>query len=347
VFLETAPDRRVLRPHQLEYLYISLSNICDARCVYCDVHETQEKFRRFETGFFDDLIAQAKDLGTQRVHFLGGGEPLIDPNFSTAAKAVRQHDMAFVITTNGSKLVERLETDLNGARIGTLVVSLDSHLAQAHDDIRGRAGLFDKACAGIRACLDTHPEARIVLNHVVTELNAGQVPAFLRFARDIGAAAVNLIPVKDSEMLFVSEASRIDLKGILSKSALNEATLPTLLFDQEELLEWVARSSGDRTGQQYRCHFPKTALYLDLATGQAYPCDCTVHRLPEERFQLGNIFEQTLRSIWEGQQIRSLRAVLESPQDPGCKIDCDWNNIRTNRRLARLAEQDLSEQEKA
>lgn len=263
---------------------------------------------------------------------MGGGEPLIDPSFSWAIEACAAHDVAVVITTNGSHLASRIERDLHRVRLEGLAVSLDSHDPAIHDAVRGVPDLWARARAGIDASRALDPAPWVVLNHVLTRHNIDgpALEGFVRFAGEIGARAINPIPVKD----------RPGLSASATQAAALARALPGLRgLAAEHDVEWLcgdaevqAWADAHHTGH-FDCTFPQHALYLDLPSGGVFPCDCTVHRRPRELFELGDLWTQSLAEIWRGAPIERLRRRLCSPSDPGCKGDCDWNNIRTNARL--------------
>ena len=57
------------------YVYLSLSNICNANCVFCEVRTNKEK--KCNINVFS-LIDELASLGTQYIHFTGGGEPFVN-----------------------------------------------------------------------------------------------------------------------------------------------------------------------------------------------------------------------------------------------------------------------------
>jgi MoaA/NifB/PqqE/SkfB family radical SAM enzyme len=241
-----------------------------------------------------------------------------------------------VITTNGSHLARRLVPLLDRVTVEAILVSLDSHTPAVHDEVRGLRQLWSLSVAGIAACRAAAAPPRVVLNHVLTRHNMAELPAFIRFAGEIGAHAVNLIAVKDRLTLQASLEQRQDLASRVAElRAVAAAAGVALLFRDDDVAAWSApRGAGPE--QEYRCVFPRFAAYIDLATGGVFPCDCTVHRVPRSTFELGDIWSQTLDEIWHGEPMRRIRGVLETRCDPGCKRDCDWNNRRTNAHLLAL-----------
>ena len=337
MFLRDIESLSASGPPVLSYLYVSLSNICNARCSYCDVHSASPPVWRYGASEVRRVLKEARDLGCRTVHFLGGGEPLVDPRFAAAAGYCGELGLRVVITTNGSHLEHQLRGPLRGVEVDTVVVSLDSHLAELHDRVRGMRGLFASALAGIECARRSAAGARLVINHVVTRDNAAAIQEFLLFTAQLGANAVNFIPVKDRGDMSVPAdeacgfAERIGNARKLARTLGMDA-----LVDDSAVSDWAGLALGHAPAHEYRCFFPYHALYVDFPTGDAFPCDCTVHRQPQSRFTAGNICDQSLAEIWTGKPIEDLRQVLESPCDPGCKQDCDWNNMRTNAQFVQL-----------
>lgn len=320
-----------VEPGKLSYLYVSLSNLCNAKCLYCDVHDSPADRLPWTRERLHTVFSEAVKMGCQTIHFLGGGEPLVAPTIKLALSVCAELDLRVVITTNGSHLKKRFEHGLMDVDLEAVLVSLDSHLPQQHDQIRRFRGLWQRAVLGMEAVKQANPQTAIILNHVLTAENAPHLPTFIEFAAEYNAQAINLIPVKDCEALETNVAQRSSFMSLLSQHRQYARTFGIeLLYNQEDADEWHNQALGQASQKTYRCVFPEHALYLDCPTGDVFPCDCTVHREPHSTFVLGNIFEQTLEEIWSASPISKLRQQLRSPCDPGCKRDCDWNNMRTN-----------------
>ncbi|HVZ39257.1 MAG TPA: radical SAM protein [Candidatus Kapabacteria bacterium] len=318
----------------LQYLYVSLSNICNAHCAYCDVHSQPPPVRPFDRDDLTRIFGDARSLGCGTVHFLGGGEPLVAPRFADAVGACNDLGLHIAITTNGSHLARRLRSELRGAVVDMIIVSIDSHRSQEHNTIRGMRRLWEWAVEGIATARELTPSTHLVVNHVVTASNIRLLPEYIEWAGGLGINAINLIPVKDSPDLGATLEHVTWLAEHFMELTLQARAYGIeLLCEVEDVMEWRSHLLGTPGGREYRCAFPEHTLYIDFPTGSTFPCDCTIHRAPASTFDLGNIWHQPLSAIWGDERIRNLREVLASPCDPGCKRDCDWNNVRTNRQL--------------
>lgn len=326
------------QPGVLRHLYISLSNVCNAGCSYCDVHQTVPQRGEFSQADVSRVLADARDLGCTMVHFMGGGEPLISRDFVPAAKVCAELGMDIAVTTNGSHLKTRFLALPADAPVRLVLVSLDSHLPEIHDRVRKIPGLWQRALDGIAECRARFPQARIVFNHILTNANIEYLDAFVRWGGKAGAHAVNIIPVKDTPSLSASSQQAVQFaeRQDSLRAAAGESGID-LLYDDSDGSAWASEMSGHQAAGEYRCVFPEHALYLDLPTGGIFPCDCTVHRKPASRFRLGDLWTDGLAATWRGRQIADMREVLASPCDPGCKAGCDWNNRRSNRVLRNVA----------
>lgn len=324
----SVPDHR--RMDQLQYLYISLGNLCNASCAYCDVHESPPAVRPYGKPELRQLFTSAVRLGCRTVHFLGGGEPLIAPQLPAALELCGELGLGVVVTTNGSHIARRLVPWLDRVTVEAVIVSLDSDAPRIHDEIRGIPRLWSLAVAGVRDCRAATSPPKIIVNHVLTRNNIAGLPGFIAFAGSIGADAINLIAVKDRRLLRASvEQLRALARDLAGMRELAASVGTRLLCLDQDVAVWSARG-GAPVDREYLCMFPRFAVYIDLATGGVFPCDCTVHRAPRSTFDLGDIWSQSLDDIWNGEPMRRIRGVLETSCDPGCKRECDWNNMRTN-----------------
>lgn len=322
----------------LGLLYASLTNVCNARCSYCDVHETLPRRGAHGPHEIAEVLSDARGLGCSVVHFMGGGEPLVSRDFLPAVDACNALGMAIALTTNGFHLADRVAAMSPTTDIRSVLVSIDSHVAAEHDAVRRVPGLWQRAVDGLRALDDRFPGARRVLNHVVSRDNIDQSAAFIRWAATIGADAVNWIPVKDHPELSPTDAQVATFAHDGAALRAMAADLGIMLLnDEQDARTWASTRTESPDVVEYRCLFPEHAMYVDFPTGAVFPCDCTVHRKPEERFALGNVWEGGLTAAWHGKAIADLRRVLASPCDPGCKADCDWNNRRSNRVLIAMS----------
>lgn len=85
------------------YVYLSLSNLCNANCVFCDVNTNKEKKCGID---IISLIDELSDLGTKYIHFTGGGEPFINDDIFKYLEYCTKKGILINLISNGLNLNE-------------------------------------------------------------------------------------------------------------------------------------------------------------------------------------------------------------------------------------------------
>ena len=155
----------------IEYLRISLTDLCNLRCVYCMPAEGVGKLRHGQILSIEEIceIAEAAvALGIRKIR-LTGGEPLVRRGVVELVRMLKAlpglDELA--LTTNGLLLPE-LAGPLKEAGLDRVNISLDTLDADKYRRLT-RIGSLDQALAGIRAAQEAGL-APIKLNAVLIEI---------------------------------------------------------------------------------------------------------------------------------------------------------------------------------
>jgi len=128
------------------YLRISVTDVCNLRCVYCMPDEGVEWLPRHELLSVDELITVAEAAASAGVHKirLTGGEPLARPGIVEIVRQLARiegiRDLA--LTTNGTRLAP-LAQSLHAAGLQRINISLDTLRADRFAAIARRSRLQD------------------------------------------------------------------------------------------------------------------------------------------------------------------------------------------------------------
>jgi cyclic pyranopterin phosphate synthase len=185
---------------KINYLRISVTDLCNLRCCYCMPAEGVKLMRHDDILSFEEISAvtrQAVALGVDKVR-LTGGEPLVRRDILTLVHMLGQIEgiQDYAMTTNGILLPE-YASDLKAAGIQRLNISLDT-LDPARYRAITRNGQVEHVIAGIDAALQVGFQ-KIKLNCVIEqspdETDAQAVAAFgtergleVRFIRQMDMA---------------------------------------------------------------------------------------------------------------------------------------------------------------
>jgi len=137
---------------KVDYLRISVTDLCDLRCIYCMPPEgirqlPHDKILRFEE--IRRIAAVAASLGVRTLR-LTGGEPLVRRGIADLVRMLSQVEgiRNVAMTTNGTRLAA-LASELRSAGLSRVNISLDSHARRVAGRCAQRNG--DRSRERIRA----------------------------------------------------------------------------------------------------------------------------------------------------------------------------------------------------
>ncbi|HEO71058.1 MAG TPA: radical SAM protein, partial [Candidatus Hydrogenedentes bacterium] len=222
---------------------------------------------------------------------------------------------------------------LGGPGLLSLGVSIDAP-GERHDAIRGLEGAFEKVSAGIRA-LTTHRDERnqrwpmVHVTSVIQEANLDVLRDMPHVAKDLGANVLNLVlENRFHEAPGVGESDPADIaakdiptpwldSGKLRRAldaALQSAKavgipicLPRMPMEQV-----IAHYAGGWNMVDFHCHEPWTSLIVGYK-GDACPCFIV---------NAGNVRQRSLKTIWNGPEMRDFRKRCIEGLWPICQGCC-------------------------
>lgn len=164
---------------QIDYLRISVTDLCNLRCRYCMPEDGVCKKSHADMLTEDEMVQAveaAASLGIRKVR-ITGGEPLVKRNILSICTRIAAVDgiQEVCLTTNGMQLPQ-LAKPLREAGVSRLNISLDTLNPEKYAYIT-RNGQLQDAILGIEAALDAGFD-KIKLNAVlIGGFNDDEVPA--------------------------------------------------------------------------------------------------------------------------------------------------------------------------
>jgi len=182
-------------------LHIGPTTLCNLNCGFCwrQGFPTNENYLPPER--FVSLIHEAADLGVEIVHLQGSGEPFFyKPDLVPVMQAIKERGMYGNIVTNGT-LFDKEKTSLM-VEIGwdEINFSLDSTIADVHDELRGAKNVFAKVIQAItdfNHLKDKHrfDKPLINLHVVITNRNYREIRKIFKLAERLNINSVHFIPL--------------------------------------------------------------------------------------------------------------------------------------------------------
>ena len=309
------------------YVYLSLSNLCNANCVFCDVRENVEKECSIDV---TKLIDQLADLDTKYIQFTGGGEPFINNDIIKYMDYCTKKGINIIFISNGYNLNEEIIKEISKYRIKAVFFSIDSHDKDIHDGLRRLPGLWTKVTNNINLIKEYMPDVKITINHVLNKDNIDDFDKFMKLKEVYDFDYINPLVIKDCEELFFSSQQIEDYNQRLSEyySLAKELGIEFLCDDIDFFKKDVSQYGDRERNSDLRCVFPSYCAFVDGPTGFVYPCDCSIHR-DRNIYKIEELKNETMEEIWNGEKRKVLtKKLLNSELD--CKTKCDEANCQFN-----------------
>ncbi len=352
-----------------EQVVIDLTNRCNNNCIGCWTRspllrdmEPTAKWVSEEIPYDSimHLLNDLHDLGTRRVRFTGGGEPLIHPQLDEILKACKQRDLITCITTNGVKLTqERAELfaslPLDEVAVSIWAATPDTY-SRTHPNKTSRT--FEKIERNLTLLCKTKKLRPVVtIANVVFAMNHAEVEQMYDFALRVGADSLYyavLDPIEDrTEGLLLTPENVMEVNAQLDRIQRRNDELPPR--KRMDLENWEGfRRRIDSAKEQQKGEYDASVIdslpcYVGwifcriLANGDVVPC-CRGSDMP-----MGNINTDGFRKVWQSDKYTEFRVKAKnlSKKDPyfapiGCHKTCDnlMHNEMFQERLDQLGEQE-------
>lgn len=186
---------------KINYLRISVTDLCNLRCKYCIPEKGIKKLEHKEILTLEEIQKVTEkfiDIGVNKVR-ITGGEPLVRQNILKLVEGIgkihKVKDLA--MTTNGTLLKEYAKS-LKNAGLSRLNISLDTLNEDKYSKIT-KVGKLKDVLEGIEAA-KKEGLGPIKLNVVlIKDLNENEIEAFVNLTKyeDIDVRFIELMPIGD------------------------------------------------------------------------------------------------------------------------------------------------------
>lgn len=186
----------------INYMRISITDLCNLRCVYCMPEKGIEKHSHKKNMSFEEIVSLVQagvELGINKIR-LTGGEPLVRKGVVDLVREIGQIDgiKDLTMTTNGVLLSE-MAADLKKAGLNRVNISLDSIDPDRYHRIT-RWGNINDVMAGIEAAKRVKMDPIKINTVLIKGFNDDEIEDFVNFTRHqkIDVRFIELMPLGES-----------------------------------------------------------------------------------------------------------------------------------------------------
>lgn len=305
-------------------IYLEVTNRCNARCFMCGRNFGDFPYGDMEWNIFLKCIPILKTIVV--VNISGWGEPFVNRNFTDYLDLVRRYSVPQVgFQTNGMFLDDATAKRIVLSGIYNMTISIDSLHPETFAEIR-RGVQLEKVAKGI-ANINKWKSAlhrdtpKLGLEFVAMRKNISELPAIIEWAYAMNfekVMAVFLIvhhPSVRDESLFYDQELADEVFARARETALALQRGSDHWFDL--MLPHSFSPAGGTSSQlpeiEHTCLEPWTTLYIRW-DGTVLPC-CFCNEI------MGDLKNESLRSIWNNEKYRQLRRTVNTPDKPDfCRL---------------------------
>lgn len=269
-------------------LFITPSQLCNFKCNYCtqSLGVNIKKRIGFNQQLLDDatfmtLANQAAELPGRfkRVLLTGLGEPLVNPNIAEMVTKLVSLDIAekYEIFTNASLLTHGMSDRLISSGLTYLRISIQGLSSQQYKSVTGMEINFDELLENIKYFYEHRNNCKVYIKIIDSLLN-------------------DEADKKKFSHLFGNICDNIFIEHLLNAQ-------PSMTDHYNDKVGNAATFYGEDSVAREVCPYIFYTLQTD-ANGNVFPCPPL--GLPLS-FSLGNINDISLKDIWNGEKLRSLR----------------------------------------
>lgn len=344
---------------------IDLTNKCNNNCIacWCNSPLLTEKRNDGQSLSFEkviELIDTLKKIGTREIYLAGGGEPFMYPKILEVIRYIKKKGFVCYVNTNATLLDEQIIYELVRLKVDYLITSLWAGTRQIYKIMHPNKNEIHfyhieqmlKFLAKIKSRLP-----RVVINNVISNLNYKDIYNMVNFALEVQAdaidfALVDTIPGRTDTLLLNAE-QRLELSGAIENISQNmEIRKRIEIMGLMKIINRL-RNPFSEEGHYDKGIIDNLPCYTGwifsriLANGDVNAC------LKAHRYPVGNIYNESFRSIWNSSQQQLFRAKTRVANkddiffglignDPNAKIGCyrgcdDFEkNLKMHKKLGML-----------
>ena len=310
------------------YIEVSPTTYCNHRCTFCGLDFMRDHNKTLKTDVFMDRLTEMGKLGVKSIMYAGEGEPFIHKEMSKIILHTRASGIDVGITTNAVHLKPSITEEILSS-VDWIKVSFNAGTAKTYAQIhKGRPADYDLVVANIghAAMYKKRHGLKCALGFQTLLLpeNKDEIVGLAKLCRDIGLDYLVVKPYSQHPQSFTKMYEGVTYREHMhlekELEALNTKDF-SVVFRMNAMQKW---DSGQRGYN--RCTALPFWSYIDAA-GNVWGCSVYLN---DQRFDYGNIFEDTFENIWNSEKRKKSLDFVHNELDVSqCRLNCRMDKVNT------------------
>lgn len=310
------------------YVEISLVSYCNHKCLFCGLDFAHNEKVALDADILMTRIEEMGSLGVKSIMFAGEGEPLLYPRMAEVASHAKSCGIDVSITTNGmagnANIWERLLSSLTWVRF-----SIDAANPETYATVHGISpARFERTITSLKEAIrikrEQHLPATIGVQFLMIQQNLADIEAALRLYSDIGVDYLSFKPYSEHPKM-------INKSGFTYSTGMIHATEKTIrAFAGTAKTAIIFRKTATEVYSNGVQRFTSCCAlpfwgYIS-SRGDFYTCSVYLN---DERFNVGNIYSETMDMILYGEKRKKSIAFAKQELEIGheCRVNCRMARI--------------------
>jgi MoaA/NifB/PqqE/SkfB family radical SAM enzyme len=322
------------------FAQIDVTNRCDNECILCwgytpllGAAQQTERWKKWAQAelpveLIKQVIYELAEMDTKLIHFAGGGEPFMHPQFIDIIRYVKSLGLQCKITTNFTRVDKKMVQELVDLYIDYLTLSFWSASEKTYQIThpKRKPEMFTHISDNLHALCELREKTGkpwIRIYNVISNLNYHEIEDMYDFGKRIGVDAIEYqivdpVPEITDHFLMSSSEAEIAVKlidKVKTKIKNNKSGITVLGIDDFRRRLTTKQVQTGNYDQELvgsmPCYVAWDTVRI-LANGDVASC------LKSDKTPIGNLFQHNFRELWNSPQEQQFRynAVHLPKSDP-------------------------------
>jgi len=307
--------------------------LCNSKCQYCGGYDKETVSGFGEIVPFKNIVKWIELSGKSGTTIWNvggrGGEPLLYPDLIAVLETIKLYQMRGILITNGLLLNELFLIRMVKAKWDILRISLDSHIPEIHDEIRGIQGNFksiDMALALFKKIKRKNSSVYpyIICCPVITNKNYKYIVEYFEYCVEREVNEIQFMPLisvhERAGKLSLSDEQKNEFTVLLEKIRCKDRIKHNIEFilsfykNSDKISHQKLNAKGSLSNKLYCIHLWKTLVISE--DGYLSPCSLIKDKLLK--------IKDSYLEAWNSQVMNDLRKKILRGQviNSVCKDCC-------------------------